>query len=254
MGNVWLAEDLLLRRRVAMKQLLPSMANDDQYRDELRSRALNEARAMARVHHAAIVPIHDILVEGKEPWIVMQYIHGRSLHQVISEHVLSELQLAKIGLPVLSGLEAVHQAGMLHRDIKPANILISEAGSVFLADFGIAKITGGAALTGRQIIGTPEFMAPERLLGYQPMPAADIWSLGVTFFCAMEGYSPFLRGDNASAERIIASILRDEPPPMMRGGRLAGMIGRLLDKDPAERPDITEIRSVLESVISGSPA
>lgn len=191
MGSVWLADDTLLDRSVALKELIQRGAPNNL--EERRMRALQEARAMARVRHPAIVPIHDVFFIDDDPWIVMEYIKGQSLHDIIRERTLDERTIAKIGLQVLRGLMAVHRAGVVHRDVKPMNILVADD-SVFLVDFGIARITGDASLTGQSIVGTPDFLAPERFkAGYKVGPPADIWALGVTFFYALEGYSPFWR-------------------------------------------------------------
>jgi serine/threonine protein kinase len=251
MGSVWLADDLLLERNVALKELL--QYGHGPGREELRARALREARAMARVKHPAIVHIHDVFFSDDDPWIVMEYISGRSLAGIIADHPLDEKETAAIGLPVLNGLRAAHQAKVVHRDVKPANILVADDNQIYLVDFGIAKIAGDAALTGQsKIFGTTEFIAPERLLGATVTAASDLWSLGVTFFYALEGYSPFMRHGAHSPEATIAAILRDDPPPLKRQGKLASMVPRLLRKEPAERPSAEELADVLTEALGGS--
>ena len=124
----------------------------------------------------------------------MEYISGQPLDQIIRAETLDERSIARIGLHVLGGLAAVHRAGIVHRDVKPANIVVADDSDVFLVDFGIAKITGDSSLTGQNIMGTMEYLPPERLRpGAKVGPPADIWALGVTFFQALEGYSPFRR-------------------------------------------------------------
>ena len=162
MGSVWLAEDLLLERSVALKELVPHNGGDDL--DARRERALQEARALARVRHPAIVPIHDAFFTDGDPWIVMEYIEGRSLQSLIESHPLDDATVARIGLHVLRGLVAAHRAGVVHRDVKPDNILVAGDDSIFLVDFGIAKIAGQKSLTRlNNVVGTPEYIAPERL-------------------------------------------------------------------------------------------
>jgi serine/threonine protein kinase len=255
MGSVWLAEDQWLERTVALKELVQHDYGADL--EERRTRALREARAMARVRHPAIVSIHDVFFEGDDPWIVMEYISGRSLDAIIKEanhreQLLDEQAIAAIGLPVLRGLCAAHRASVLHRDVKPANILVGNDDSIFLVDFGIAKITGEASITGtRQVLGTPEFLAPERLRGEEAGPAADLWSLGITLFYALEGYSPFMRQGGAVHEATMWAILHENPPPPARPGRLANVVLRLLHKDPAKRASVRELADVLRSIVTG---
>ena len=256
MGSVWLAEDRQLERKVAVKELVPGSGED---LHERRARALREAVALARVRHPAIVSIHDVLTVDDKPWIVMEYIDGRGLDSIITDTAaqggsLDERMIARVGLPVLRGLCAAHEANVVHRDVKPANILVSGGESVFLVDFGIAKIAGDITLTGyRRIMGTPEFLAPERLNGGVVGPSSDLWSLGVTFFYALEGYSPFRRGGELSPEATVAAILYDDPPGPRRQGPLADVILRLLVKDPRRRAGASELATVLQSIKGGVP-
>jgi eukaryotic-like serine/threonine-protein kinase len=253
MGSVWLAEDMLLERSVALKELMHHAGASDQAGPRLR--AIQEARAMARVRHPAIVPIHDVFFVGDDPWIVMEYISGRSLQDIIKDQLLDELSIARIGLHVLRGLIAVHRAGVVHRDVKPTNILVADDGSIFLVDFGIARIAGDSSLTGQSIVGTPDFLAPERLrTGFQVGPPADIWALGVTFYYAMEGSTPFSRDSERSWEATMVAILHDAPRPPSQGGRLANLTLRMLDKDPRRRADAQQVLAVLERVTGDVPS
>jgi hypothetical protein len=248
MGSVWRAADVVLQRTVALKELVHL---DPVGLGERRRRAVREARALAKVSHPAIVTIHDIFFEGSEPWIVMDYIEGHSLAALMRERdgPLGEREIARIGLPVLRGLSAAHAAGVIHRDVKPANILVNRLGQVFLVDFGIARIAGDLTMTGqRQLLGTLEYLAPEQLSGQAAGSPADLWSLGVTFFCALEGYSPFRRpGDQPEAATMMA-ILTEEAPRLRAGGRLAEIVARLLRKDPARRPPAAELAGVLQAI------
>ena len=186
---------------------------------------------MARVRHPAIVPIHDVFFIDDDPWIVMEYINGRSLHDIIKDQALDERSTARIGLQVLRGLMAVHRAGVVHRDVKPTNILVADE-SVFLVDFGIARIAGDASLTGQSIVGTPDFLAPERFKhGYKVGPPADIWALGVTFYYALEGYSPFWRDSERGWEATMIAIVKESPRTPTRAGRRGGRV-------PRTRPDL----------------
>ncbi len=250
MGSVWLAEDQQLERQVALKELLHHVSAAGL--EERRTRAMREAKAMARVRHPSIVPIFDVFIDHGDPWIVMEHIRGRSLAQIIEDHhALDEPAIARIGSRVLSGLRAAHRAQVFHRDVKPANILVADD-SAFLVDFGIAKIAGDMGLTGRSsVLGTTEFIAPERLLGREATAASDLWSLGVTFFCALEGYSPFARGGERSQAATTAAILHDDPPPPSKPGRLADVVQRLLRKDLRLRPTAAELADVLAAIGAG---
>jgi hypothetical protein len=252
MGSVWCAQDIVLERHAALKEVVHF---DDGHLAERRTRAVREARALARVSHPAIVRIHDIFFAGSDPWIVMEYIKGRSLAALIRNGSLGEREVARIGLTVLSGLSAAHAAGVVHRDVKPTNILITDDNEVFLVDFGIAKISGDMSLTGQsKVLGTPEYLAPEQILG-QPVGApADLWSLGVTFFCALEGYSPFRREGDRPAAATMMAVLHDDPPRAARLGRLTGIVLRLLKKQPEQRADAKELALALRAIADeGAP-
>ncbi len=250
MGTVWLADDMVLGRRVALKELV--LAQHGEGLSVRRERVLREARAAASIQDPGIVDIYDVFEENGRPWIVMAYIKGRSLFDLIEEDRLAERELARIGLPVLGALTAAHHAKVLHRDVKPANIVISETGRVFLVDFGIAQIGGLSSLTTHNgFTGTLEFMAPERIDGRSLGPPSDLWSLGVTFFFALEGYSPFL---HESALATMKAITERPPPPATHPGRLSDAVRRLLHKDPALRMDAQELHVVLKSIVAGPSA
>jgi len=248
MGTVWLAEDTVLDRAVALKALVHHAGVADLA--ERRARAMQEARALARMNHPAIVPIHDVVWDGGDPWIVMGYVRGRSLEGILAGGPLGERAIAAIGLPILHALSAAHQAGVLHRDVKPTNILVAEDGSTYLVDFGIALIDGDTRLTGQtSLVGTTEFLAPERVRGQPAGPAADLWSFGVTLFLALEGYPPFGRGGDRNA--TMYAIVHEDPPAPLRPGPLAQLIVALLRKDPALRPDAADVDRVLRSAHGG---
>jgi hypothetical protein len=260
-ASVWLAEDGLLERRVALKAVAPALAPETAGVEKARARALIEARALARVRHRCVVRIHDIFFAGQDPWIVMEYVSGRSLADIVAAERPDDRVIAAIGHSVLSGLIAVHAAGIVHRDVKPANILVDQDGSVFLVDFGIAKVSDQASAPGHlldgvisrgQVVGTPEYMAPERLTGHPATPASDLWSLGVTLYFALQGHTPFSRQGPAHA--VGHAILYEEPRAPSRPGPLSTVIRDLLRKDPARRPVAAEVIEVLESVLSnGGP-
>jgi serine/threonine protein kinase/flagellar motility protein MotE (MotC chaperone) len=252
MGSVWLAEDEWLERPVALKELART-SGGDAIRNERRRRVRLEARALARVRHPAIVPIHDLFFAGDDPWIVMEYISGRSLAEVISGGPLDALSIARIGLQVLRGLTAMHGAGIVHRDVKPANIVVADEGSVWLVDLGIAKITGDPSLTGyATVMGTLEYMSPERLMpGAKVGAPADIWALGVTCFYALEGYSPFHPDADFDQEAIMLAIAQETPKPT-RHDPLGDLTLRMLVKDPQERAKAAEVLRGFEWILRGT--
>ena len=254
MGSVWRARDEWLDREVAIKKLAFALDPDD--RTERRERALREAKTLARVDHPAVVDIYDVQIpHDGHPWIVMKYIRGTSLAEIIQKRSLPEPEIARIGVPILDALRAVHAAHVVHRDVKPANIVVADDDLVYLVNFGIAKVSGDRTLTSHsKLLGTLEFLAPELFSGDKGSPAADLWSLGVTLFYALEGYSPFLVEGGHQDAATIAAITVKEPPRPRRDGPLADVILKLLRKDPAQRPPAAQVARVLESVLDRPPA
>jgi eukaryotic-like serine/threonine-protein kinase len=251
MGSVWKAYDTRLERTVAAKELVSGRDGGEDL-DVRRERVRREALALAKVEHPAIVTIHDLIYEGpgQDPWIVMAYVCGRSLDSIISgPRPLDERKVAGIGLAVLQGLVACHERDVYHRDVKPANIVLSDDGAVRLVDFGIARIVGKNPLTvDSNVIGTPEFLAPELLTDHQPGPATDLWALGVTLYCALEGRSPF-RAETLPA--TIAAILSKNLAEPRTKGEVAALVLTMLRKHPAERPDAATVAAVLRRVADG---
>jgi hypothetical protein len=248
MGAVWQARDELLGREVAVKEIwLPGAGVDPvDPVDPTARRALREAQAAARLRHPGIVTVHDVVTDGGRPWIVMELVGGQSLAAAIREHeLLTERRTAEIGLLVLDALRAAHREGILHRDVKPANILI-DGDRVVLTDFGIAAIDDATALTATgQLVGSPAYLAPERINGKPATAAADLWALGVTLYATVTGRSPFHREDTQST---FAAILTSKPAPPPYAGRLWPVIKGLLEKDPARRLTAEKTRPLLEAV------
>ncbi|MFC4010014.1 protein kinase [Nonomuraea purpurea] len=253
MGVVWQAHDTAIGREVAIKQvhIPPNLSPDDHAR--LRARTLHEARAAAHVRHPSVVAIHDVVEDGAEPWIVMELVKGRSLDQIVtSGGPMSPEWAASIGLFVLSALASAHGRGLLHRDVKPANVLLADDGRIMLSDFGIATRAGGQP--GGVPMGTPGFTAPEALTeepGQAAGPASDLWSLGATIYTAVEGVPPFSR---PTALATHGAVMTEPPRPPQRSGALTPVLMRLLDKDPARRPDTVTLRAVLHSITQRTAA
>ncbi|MFE3447895.1 serine/threonine-protein kinase [Nonomuraea sp. NPDC059194] len=238
MGIVWRAHDDLLDRAVAIKEVRYTGIGE-QKRVQLNQRTIREARAAGRLDHPNVIVVHDVIEEDGRPWIVMQLVRSRSLAEVIRQRgPLPVAQVAGIGAAVLSALRAAHAAGVLHRDVKPENVLLAEDGRVVLTDFGIAAVDAEAGLTATgNLVGTPAYMAPERLNGLPATPASDLWSLGATLHTAVEGGAPYRRDSWAAT---VAAVLRDPPEPSQLAGPLAPVISGLLQRDPAARMSVQE--------------
>ncbi|MFI6669169.1 protein kinase [Streptomyces sp. NPDC050481] len=234
MGTVWRAHDEVLHREVAVKEVRAPHGLATSEVERLYARLEREAWAAARVANRNVVTVYDVATQDGRPWIVMELVRGISLAELLdAEGPLSPQRTAHIGAEVLSALRAAHEAGVLHRDVKPANVLLSNDGRVVLTDFGIAQVEGSSALTMTgEVIGSPEFLAPERALGRTPGPESDLWSLGVLLYAAVEGNSPFRQNTPLSTLR---AIVDEELPPPYRAGPLTPVIEGLLRKDPAQR-------------------
>ncbi|MEW1826299.1 serine/threonine-protein kinase [Streptomyces sp. NPDC088196] len=247
MGTVWRAQDETVDREVAVKEPRVPDHLPERERSNAFERMRREARAAARLDHPAVVNVHDVAVVDGQPWIVMELVTGRSLGDALQEGTLDARDAARIGLQVLGALEAAHAAGVLHRDVKPDNVLLGRHDRVVLTDFGIAQIEGETNLTDTGgFVGSPEYIAPERVLGQRPGPASDLWSLGVVLYAATEGVSPFRRSNTPAT---LQSVLNSAPaPPTSAPGPLADLITALLAKDAASRPNAAQVRAALESV------
>jgi hypothetical protein len=246
MGVVWRAHDELLRRDVAVKELHVRIGVDGDFQAR---QVLREARAAARLRHPGVVAVHDVIVHDGRPLIVMELVEGPSLAEVIrTEGPLPEQRVAEIGARVLAALSMAHEQGVVHRDVKPGNILL-DGDRVVLTDFGIAATTSDTTLT-ETVLGSPEYLAPERINGEPATPASDLWSLGVTLCAALRGESPFQRSDT---QATLAAVLTYEPPALPQAPRLWPVLDALLRKDPAERLTVTEAGAMLAAA-AGIPA
>lgn len=250
MGVVWRAVDELLDREVAAKEVrAPEHMREADVR-LLYARLKQEARAAARISHPYVITVHDVVEQQGRPWIVMELVRGKSLADVLEEEgVLQPKEAARIGSMVLQALRSAHAAGVLHRDVKPANVLIEQSGRVVLTDFGIAVVEGSGTLTHTgDIVGSPDFLAPERAMGQRPGTPSDLWSLGTTLYAAIEGLSPFRR---TSALSTLQAVVQDEAPTPRRAGPLTPLLEGLLRKDPRERMGAVEAQRLLDSVAAG---
>jgi len=250
MGVVWRAHDEVLDRTVVVKEVLHRTA-DAQERAAFNQRTVREARAAGRLSHPGVVVVHDVIEEDGRPWIVMQFVQGRSLGAVLRESgPLPPRRVADIGLQVLDALRAAHAAGILHRDVKPENVLLQPDGRVVLTDFGIATMPDETGLTTTgAVTGTPAFLPPERLNGRFATPESDLWSLGATMYTAVEGRAPFERD---SVIATMAAVIHTELDPPRRAGSLTPVIEGLLAKDPALRMTAEIAAGLLKAASAGA--
>ncbi|MFD4555469.1 serine/threonine-protein kinase [Streptomyces sp. NPDC058469] len=249
MGTVWRARDLLLHRHVAVKEVRPPDVDLAEYDPDaaemLRQRVLREARALARVEHPNVVTIHHIVDggPGTYPWLVMELVQGGSLADRLARGPMAPAEAAQLGRGVLDALNAAHAAGVQHRDVKPANVLLRTDGRPVLTDFGIAAIRDATALTATgSIIGTPDYMAPERVSGHSGGPAADLWSLAMMLYVAVEGHHPLQRGTTLAT---LAAVLQEDVPPPVLAGSLTPVLSCVLVRDPEARPDAGTVGRML---------
>ncbi|MFJ5221470.1 serine/threonine-protein kinase [Streptomyces sp. NPDC088400] len=250
MGKVWRAQDELLHRTVAVKELTAGRYASEADRAVLHQRTQKEARAAARITHPGVVTVHDVLDHDDRPWIVMQYVDGPSLADVIKESgAMASREVARVGIEVLAALRAAHAAGVLHRDVKPGNVLLARDGRVLLTDFGIAAIEGDSTITRTgELVGSIDYLAPERVRGADPGPASDLWSLGVTLYTAVQGTSPFRRTSPLST---MQAVVMEEPVHPELAGPLAPVITALLSKNVEARPDAARVEQLLRAVMKG---
>ncbi|UNS96534.1 protein kinase [Streptomyces tubbatahanensis] len=264
MGTVWRARDTALDREVALKEVRQPALGPGPDPDEAqaapegpgagapRERVLREARALARLSHPHVVTIHHIVDAGPCPWLVMELVRGPSLEQRLASGPLEPREAARLGREVLAALRTAHAAGVHHRDVKPGNVLLREDGSAVLTDFGIAALQGSATVTATgEFLGSPEFVAPERVRGVEDDPAGDLWSLGLTLYVSTEAHSPLRR---ATTLATIAAVLDDPVPPPVRSGALGPVLEAVLVRDPAARPTAEALERMLADVAEGRAA
>lgn len=244
MGIVWEAHDTALDRVVAIKQVLLPGHFTDAERHDAHARVRREAQSAARIAHPTVITIHDVFEYEHNPWVVMELVEGGSLQEMLAETgALPTETVADIAESLLQAVRAADAAGVLHRDIKPGNIMMSADGRVILTDFGIATMEGGPSITRTgALIGSPEYMPPERLEGGPAEHRGDLWSIGVTLYAAVEGTSPFRRDSITAA---IAAVISAPLPPMTRAGWLEPVITGLLERDPDQRLTVDQALELL---------
>ncbi|MES4888314.1 serine/threonine-protein kinase [Streptomyces sp. NPDC096012] len=249
MGVVWRASDLVLGRRVAVKELLPDDSLPEGDARRRRDRTFREARAVAQLRHPHIIVVHDVVEQDERPYLVMELVDGGSLADRISRQgPVDAAEAARIGIALLSAVHTAHEAGVLHRDIKPANVLI-ESGTdrVVLTDFGIAQVEGATTLTETgSFVGSPEYTAPERMSGLRTGPESDLWSLGALLCTVLSGESPFRRD---SLGGILHAVVADDIRPPAEAAPLLPVVRGLLERDPDRRLAAADAERMLRAFL-----
>ncbi|WP_369174136.1 serine/threonine-protein kinase [Streptomyces sp. R28] len=259
-GDVWLADDEELRVQVAVKEIdVPETAEGGG--GDPAGRGRKEALKAAQLRdHPNVITVYDVVEDDDRPWIVMEYLPGtRDLRAVVTERGSpASDEVARIGAAALDALGAGHRLGIIHRDVKPSNILLAPDHSgtadrrVLLTDYGISLWPRETRVTqSGMVVGTPGFLAPERLSGGEATPATDLFSLGVTLYFAVEGTSPFER-DTLDAS-LMAALTTEPDVPQRASEPLSRVIMGLLAKDPTERTQAAQARELLAEATEIGP-
>ncbi|WP_442785330.1 serine/threonine-protein kinase [Amycolatopsis sp. H20-H5] len=253
MGVVWRAVDVRLERSVAIKQILPQPGVSEAERDNMRQRAMREAKNAARFQHPNAIVVFDIAEYGGDPCLVMEYLAGPSLSAILAaEGTLPLGRVAHIGEQVASALVAAHRAGIVHRDVKPGNILIDEHGTAKITDFGISRAAGDMTLTQTGLIGgTPAYLAPELARGSDPVPSSDVFALGATLYQALEGQTPY--GNTTNQLALLYAAANGQINPPQQAGAATALLMSLLRSEPEERPTMAEARDRLAALAAQEP-
>ncbi len=251
MGVVYRAEDLRLKRQVALKFLPPHLMDAP----DLKERFLIEAQAAAALSHPNICVIYEVGEDEDRSFIAMEYIEGGTLRDKIKKGPLKPEQALDFAIQIAAGLGEAHRKGIIHRDIKSANIMVTERGQAKVMDFGLAKLRGGSSLTRSQTtLGTVAYMSPEQARGDELDQRTDIWSLGVVLYEMLAGRLPF-RGDHD--QTVIHSILHKEPESLIKARpgmapELEHVVGQAMAKKLAERyQTMEEFREDLAALAEG---
>ena len=228
-GIVWLAFDTRLFRTVAMKRMYLPVGLPADRAEAAKAQAMQEGKNAAKIEHACAITVFDVLPDGQDVWLVMEYIPSRSMATFLAEHGrLSPDQAAALGIQLGGALATIHAAGFVHRTLEPGTVLLADDGGVKLTDIGIA---GGGP--------NPAYVAPEVTHGLPPSPPADVYSLGATLYTSVEGVPPF-GDDGQSSER-----------PPQNAGVLAAALRKMLRQDPAARPTMQDTVIALSAITEG---
>ena len=249
-GTVHLAHDELLGRSVAIKRigLLPGTTGHDI------ARAEREARLAAGISHSHVVSIFDLVKDTDCYWLVMEYVQGRTLTELVAaEGPLPHPRAAGIVAQAADALAQANKAGIVHRDVKPSNLLVDEENHAKLGDFGIARASNDAALTQTGLVtGSPAYIAPEVASGEPATAASDVWSLGGTLYFAVTGRAPYDMGQNVLGGMY--KIVHEDPPRLPGDHPLAPLLAAMMTKDPAQRWPVLRVRDELRRIASDRTA
>ena len=246
MGIVWRAEDRTMGRQVAVKELHLPQGLSPAERLQFRERLLREARNAGRLNDPGIVTVHDVISDDGVDHIVMELIDARTLTDVVAtDGPLDERSATAVAQQLLAALNTAHAAGVVHRDVKPSNVMLGSGGRVKLTDFGIAQAADDPRLTTTgSLIGSPGYMAPERLDSGAASAASDLWALGATLFYAVQGTGPFARDTTAAT---VAAVLHADVPPIRARGPIAAVVAGLLQRSPEARLSGVQAAALLAS-------
>ena len=258
MASVYLATDRVLERQVAVKVLSLSDAQDGLFVERFR----REARAAARLNHPNIVAVFDSGSDAEQPYLVMEYVPGESLAQLLTRQGrLTPRRAVELAIQVCAALAAAHAQGLVHRDIKPANVLVDPDGQVKVADFGIVKASAATTLTGTgTVLGTAAYLSPEQAQGHPVDARSDLYGLGCVLYELVCGSPPFGSGVDRSPVAIATRHVSELPePPSARNPQvdpaLEAVVLTALAKDPAQRyQSAVELQDALERVLAGDAA
>ncbi|KOX20370.1 serine/threonine protein kinase [Saccharothrix sp. NRRL B-16348] len=245
MGVVWRAQDNVIGRQVAIKELhLPDGIALEERR-VLEERVLREARTAGRLNDPGVVTVYDVVAEHGMNYIVMELVEAATLSTLINAHgPMPQDRVISMAIQALSALDSAHQAGIVHRDVKPGNLMVTPNGRVKLTDFGIAQAVDDPRLTtSGSLIGSPAYMSPERIHGNEASPASDLWALGATLCYAVEGANPYDRPTTAST---LHAIMNEMPRLTRAHGVLGAVITGLMMPDPNARLTGPQARAMLE--------
>ncbi|MFD5829292.1 serine/threonine-protein kinase [Lentzea sp. NPDC060358] len=249
MGAVWLGQDTVLGRDVAVKELLLPRGVPAAERAVYRERVLREARIASQLQDPAVVTVYDLISEDDQTYIVMELISAPTLEDLVeSSGPLTVRAAAVLAGQLLAALEAAHSSGVVHRDVKPGNVMVPVKGTAKLTDFGIAQSIDDPRLTATgTLIGSPAYMSPERLAGGDASPAWDLWALGATLFFAVEGRGAF---DRPTTSATILAVMNERPVPRVPGP-LGELITGLMEPEPGRRLGVAAAHRLIERALAG---
>ncbi len=248
MGAVWLGQDLLLDRPVALKQI-GKLPGDD---EPDAARVRREARVSAMLNHEHVVAVFDLVESDDQPWLVMEYLESENLAQRIRrEGPATPDEAAALVTQAADALAAAHRAGIVHRDVKPSNMLVTRDGLLKLGDFGIARAKSDVTLTQAGIVtGSPSYLAPEVAAGQGASTASDVWSLGATLYHVIVGQPPYDASENLMG--TLYRIVHEEPPRTERAGWLDPLLRATMHRDPEARWTAEQVATFLDRGPSAS--